>query len=353
MNKFSFHGDEIKAISEMVFDEVVNAPELSLIHTIFPNIVTDKELGFIGEGGLVGKANSGCDPTPQNFSIATRLVKWEPKDWEILIHACWKDLKSTAAVYSLKLGTAIADFSTTDYMNVVSTVLAAAMKKFVLRLAWFNDTDAENYVPAVGQTPASGGDITPGVDVGYFNILDGFWKQIALQYAANASQRVTISENAAATYAAQKLLPANVQGYLGKLKYGAPATLRGQAGLAYICTQSVYDAYEQSLAGTALESMYRNLTEGQKTLTYSGIPIVPMPVWDEMIAAYFNVGSKLINPHRVLLTTKEVLGIGVDDESSFGNIEIWYDKDSRKVKMEGMGVADAKLTNPAMLMVGI
>jgi hypothetical protein len=43
----------------------------------------------------------------------------------------------------------------------------------------------------------------------------------------------------------------------------------------------------------------------------------------------------------------------VDDESSFGNIDIWYDKDSRKVKMEGMGVADAKLINPALFIIPI
>jgi hypothetical protein len=43
----------------------------------------------------------------------------------------------------------------------------------------------------------------------------------------------------------------------------------------------------------------------------------------------------------------------VDDESSFGNIDIWYDKDSRKVKMEGMGVADAKLINPALFEIAI
>jgi hypothetical protein len=352
-NKFSFHGDELKAIGEMMYEELLAAPEISLIHTVFPNIVTDKEIGFIGDGGLVGKANSGCDPTPQNFNIATRLLKWEPRDWEILIHACWKDLKSTAAVYSLKTKTDIADFSNTDYMNVVITVLTAAMKKFVIRLVWFNDLQAENYVPANGNNPASGGELTPDVDAGYFNILNGFWKQISLQYADNAKQRVAISENTGATYAAQKLLPANVQGYLQKMKYGAPVTLRAQSGLMYICTQSVYDAYEQSLAGTALESMYRNLVEGQKTLTYSGIPLVPMPIWDEMIASYFNVGAKLVNPHRVLLTTKEVLGIGVDDEASFGNIDVWFDKDSRKVKVESMGVADAKLTNPEMFIVGI
>jgi hypothetical protein len=353
LSRFSFHGDELKAVSELVYDEVVKAPEISLIHTLFTNIKVDGEVGFIGEGGLVGKKNKGCEIVPQNFGIATRLLKWEPKDWEILIHACWNELKQTAAAYSLGTGTAVADFSNTDYMNVVTTVLAVAMKKFIIRLAWFSDVDAANYIPANGNDPASGGDLAPGVDVEYFNILNGFWKQIALQYAAAPKQRVAIAENAGASYAAQKLLPANVQGYLQRLKYGAPVTLRSVSGLMYICTQSVYDAYEQSLSGTALESMYRNLVDGQKTLTYGGIPLTPIPVWDEIILASFNTGAKLVNPHRVVLTSKAALGIGVDAESSFGDVDVWYDKDSRKVKIEAMGAADAKLTNPEMFMVGI
>jgi hypothetical protein len=353
LSKFSFHGDELKAIGEMIFDEVLTAPEVSLIHTIYPNILTDREVGFVGEGGLVGKKNNGCEIIPQNFSISTRLLKWEPEAWEILIHACWDQLKKTAAAYSQNSGTAMADFTNTDYMNVVTTVLGNAMRDFIIRFAWFNDKSAENYVPANGDNPASGGELTPGVDAGYFNIIDGFWKQIALQYTANAKQRVAIRENAGGNYAAQNLSPQNVQGYLQALKFGAPVTLNRQSGLMYICTQSVYNAYEQSLLGTSLESMYRNMIDGQKTLTYCGIPLVPIPTWDAIINNSFNTGAKLVNPHRVVLTTKDVLGIGVDSESSFTDLDVWFDKDSRRVKIEAMGVADAKLTNPDMFMVGI
>ena len=345
MTKFTFDGETIQAISEMVYDEIVNAPEINYIHTVFSNIVTDKEVGFVGEGGLVGVKNQGCDPEPQDWSIATRILKWTPEDWEILIHACWKDLKTSAAVYSLNTGTAIADFTNTDYMNVVVDVLTVAMKKFVIRLVWFNDQDAANI--------SDGGLITNGVAIKYFNIIDGLWKQIMAQAAANTKQRVTITENTGTTYAAQVLNPANIQGYLQKLVFGAPIVLRSQSDGIIPCTQTFYDAYAMSLQGLNLESMYANLINGQKTLTYNGIPLLAMPIWDEMINAYENTGAKLSNPHRAVYTTKRVLGIGVDDESSFGNVDIWYDKDSRKVKMEGMGIADAKLTNPALFEVAI
>jgi hypothetical protein len=176
---------------------------------------------------------------------------------------------------------------------------------------------------------------------------------MGIQYTANTSQRVTITENAGTTYAGQVIKPENVQGYLAKMKYQAPITLRSQSGLFYAVTQSVYDAYEQSLTGTALESMYRNLVDGVRTLTYGGIPLIPMPIWDEMIRAYEDNGTKYHNPNRAVLTTKEVLGIGVDDPESFGEVDIWYDKDERKVKMEGMGISDAELTNPLMFTIAI
>lgn len=346
MQKFTFEGELVDAISEMVFDEVINAPEISAIHTVFPDIKTTKEVGFIGEGGLVGVKGQGCDPEPQDFAIATRMIKWTPEEWEILIHACYRDLINTAAIWSLKTGTKIPDFTDTDYMGVVVEVLANAMKDFIIRFAWFSDVDADNF--------ANGGILTAGVDSKYFNIIDGFWKQMIAQYTVNGTQRITIAENAGATYAAQKLTPANVRDkYLPDLIYGADMILRAQSDGNILCTQSFYDAYKISLTGLGLESLYVNLINGQQTLSYDGKPLIPIPTWDKMILAYENNGTKLNNPHRAVYTVKGVLGIGCDDPSSFGEIDIWYDKDSRKVKMEGMGIADAKLTNPKLLQVAI
>lgn len=343
MSQFTFCGETVQAVSEMVFDEVINAPEVALFHTVYPGIVSVKEIGFIGEGGLVGVEHQGCDPVPQQWNIATRKLKWEPKEWEVLIHLCAKDLQATAAVYSLRNKMPFADFAESDYANIVVEVLATALKKFIIRLVWFSDVDA-----------ATAGILSPGIDADYFTILDGFWKQILAQTTVNASQRVVITENAGASYAAQALDPTKVRDtYLPELVYGADMRLRGKSNGIIVCTQSFYDAYAKSLKGIQLESMLVNLTDGVRTLTYDGKPLIAVPVWDEMIREYENNGTKLNQPHRAIYTTKEVLGIGVNNPSEFENIEIWYDKDSRKVKLEGMGIADAKLTNPIMFQVAI
>jgi hypothetical protein len=99
--------------------------------------------------------------------------------------------------------------------------------------------------------------------------------------------------------------------------------------------------------------MYANLLNGQKTLSFNGIPMIPIPIWDEFIATYENNGLKLNNPHRALFTTKEILAVGVDSESSFDDMDIWYEKKDRRNYIELMGKADAKLLNPAQFQLAI
>ena len=129
--------------------------------------------------------------------------------------------------------------------------------------------------------------------------------------------------------------------------------LRNMTDAIVFCTQSIYDAWEQYNQGKELESLYTNLTDGTKTLKAYHMTLMPQPIWDEMITAYEDTGTKLNNPHRAILTTKSNLNIGVDKESSFEDMRIWYNPDSRKVKTELMGKADAKLYNPELLQVAI
>lgn len=337
--KFTFSDEEVRSVNELVMDAMIKSPDINLIHTIFPNIKIDKEVGFIGEPGLVGKSRQGCDPTAQDWSIASRMLKWTPADWELLLHDCYTDLKATAAVYSLRTGTAQPDFSNTDYMAIITDMLTVAMKEMIWRLVWFGDTEAD--------VIANGGKLTAGTDEEFFTVLDGLWKQITTQVTANSKQLVTISENAGNSYANQALPTTNIQTYLKNLVYKAPMVLRNMAGGIIVCTQSFYDAYEQSLAGTAIESMYTNLTNGQSVLKFNGIPLIPIPAWDKMITTYFDNGTTWYKPHRAIYTTKAVLGIGVDSPTEMEGLDVWYDRDSRKVKMEAMGTLDAKLMNPA------
>ena len=111
MTKFTFDGKLVDSLSEMLFEDTLRAPDFTSIHTIFPSIVTNTEVGFIGEGGLVGVPDTGCNSSNQKWSINTRKLEWNPKTWEIFLKQCYTDLQNAATIYSLHTGVRIPDFT--------------------------------------------------------------------------------------------------------------------------------------------------------------------------------------------------------------------------------------------------
>lgn len=347
LERFTFNGDVLRAVSELAFDEVIKGVDLNMLHTIYPNIVTQKEIGFVGKGGLVGVANQGCNPNAQDWSVGTRIVKFEPVAWEILINACWTDLEASAAVYALHKGIGIADFTDTDYMTILLEVLTNAMNEFMYRVVWFSDVDAADQEDL--------GTLTNGVNPDYFNLLDGFFKQMEMHVAMpeNHKQLVAIQENQSGAYHGQRLLNGVAKDYLRDAYNAAPIQLRSQKNKFFLVTQTVYDSYVEALQSvTALETTYKNLVNGMETVSYNGIPVIPMPIWDEIIASYYDTGVNHISPHRIVFTSPEVLAVGVDDPNAFDSVQSWYNKDTRQVKIEAMGKCDAKLANPALFVYG-
>lgn len=348
LSNFNFEGYQVQAVKELVWELLAAVEGALSFVTTFDNIKVDTEVGFIGEGGLVGRASQGCEPEAQDYAVGTRKVKWTPADWEILLHLCYTDITSTIAAFDLKNGLKKPDLTDSDYVDAIVTALHRSIEKFLWRFIWFMDTDAANI--------ADGGVITAGVDVNYFNLIDGLWKQIFAQATAQASQHVAIAANSEATKALQdsQLTPSGVKAMLESMTYKAPMVLRQQTDKVIYVTQSIYDAYQKSLsdvAVAALESREENFINGMPALKVNGWPVIAMPMWDEIIRAYEDNGTTFNKPHRALATTPKILGVGFDKVGDFDALDIWYDKDTRKVKIEGMGNGDAKLLDPKLLIV--
>jgi len=345
LSKFTFTAEQIRDINELVFDQIIHAPELDYIHTIHPGIVFDKEVGFLTGGGLVGVAAQGCDPTPQDFQIGSRMVKWQPKRWEVLISECYTELEQTAALYAMKNGVMTADLTDTDYMAIVVEFLSQSIRDFFYRVAWFGDTAAENVT--------DGGQITNGVDVDYFTLIDGFWKQLTAGVTANSALGVTIAANAKASKALQMndFTTQEAHDTLAAMYYGAPIEMRASGNMRFLVTQSVADKYQQYLSGLGIESQYKNLVDGIPALTFAGIPVIPLPIWDKMIQSYQDLGSTFYKPHRAVLIEKLNLGIGTGSTGALDDLDIWYDKTSRKNYVQAMDTIDAKLLNSSRFML--
>ena len=344
LSKFTFTAEQVRDINELVYEAALSAPKLDYIHAIHTGIVYDKEIGFVAGGGLVGKAKQGCDPVAQDFSINTRKVVWKPKQWEIIIDECAKNLDNTAALYCRKNGVAGDDLQDSDYQAIVVMVLSDAIKNMIYRIVWFSDTDSANV--------SDGGIITDGVDVEYFNLIDGFFKQMQIAITQD-TPHVEIAANNAATKKEQKITPQQAHDILEEMYDKAALEMRAadsdgdeEVTMTFKVTQSIADAYRKYLSSVEHhEVTYKNLVEGVKVLEYNGIPVIPMPIWDRMIKSYNNLGATYYKPHRAVLCETGNLAVGLVDEGEFSELDAFYDKMSRKNRLEAAGTIDAELLN--------
>ena len=347
LSAFTFTAEEIRNINELIMEQLLEAPELEALHTIYPGIVTGKRIGFIGDGGLVGIQAQDCDPVPQQWNVQTTEKIWQPKRWEVFLTECWKDLESTMAIYSLNKGVGVGDLTNTDYMAIVVDVLSKAIKKMIWRFVWFGDTDAANV--------SAGGVITDSIGTQYFDLIDGLWKQLLALAPDGSMQNINITANTLTTTEQQfKAFKGNTAyELLQSMHNRANVVLRSNPDSIFACTQSVFDGYSAYLEGKESQATYNNLVDGVRTLYFRSIPVVAFPIWDEMIYKYQNNGTTLNSPHRCLLTTKSNLAIGVAGTDVLSEVDVWYEKKDDRNYMRSRDSIDAKVLQDDLFILGI
>lgn len=352
-SELTFTAEQVRDLNELIFLSIVDTEVFSQYHTIVPGVVYDKKIGFIGELGLVGKAGQGCSPTADTPSSVASQKTWAPKTWEIILDECFSDIEATLAIYALKNGTEESDLTGTEYFRLVEELLTKAIQKMLWRIAWFNDTAAAN----VDDSPA--GLITSGISTDYFNILDGFWKQIDTIFATTPSRRGAIAANTSATYALQAsdFTPALAYAALQGVKYNAHPALRAATDKVVYATRSVVDKLEQYLIGQGITPMYDNLVNGfdfnAPALKVLGLDVQPIDIWDEIITSYFDNGTIYYRPHRMVMTTKSNLMVGVPSTGVLEDLDVSYDKRSRINRIEARDKMSPVISQDHMIQVAL
>ena len=69
--------------------------------------------------------------------------------------------------------------------------------------------------------------------------------------------------------------------------------------------------------------------DGKNGLKFRGVELIIRDDWDRNIRAWFDNGTKWVNPHRAILTTKGNIPLGTSDEESMKSVEAFYDKKDR------------------------
>ena len=325
----------VQQLKELIFLALMSVNEIGGLVNFLPRQEHGKKVGFVGEFDDLGQPSTGCDPDYGNDIINMSEKTWDIREWEIAEAICYKDLLNTLAKSALRTKTSIADLTGTEYMDdFLMPRLERAVKKLILRVAFFGDTDATVY----NSSSNSSGTLKAGSVAKRYTIADGLWKHIFQGVASGTIKRVEIDANTKTTYKAQ--LDAMKQkgvasGIVTDLIMNAPPVLREYAGsLRLYCTQIFADclALDVRAFGSG-DLQWKEQFLGIKTAQYAGVEIVALPFWDEIIAKSLqnttNANAMML-PFRAFLTIKDNLLVGTESENEVADIQVHFDKKDRK-----------------------
>ena len=343
LSNLDFNGKEVMALGETIQESVFTNPEMSLFHEFVEGIKAKQQIAILGiVDGLTGLGDGGCDPTVDVLDISTTQKMWEPESVSNRFAYCWTELKGTFFIWATKNGLEISDLTGTDYLNFIEERLSAALAEEVLRVAWFSDLTADNV--------SGTGVITNGTNLGYFNKIDGFFKQIFTIVAAD-SARLTAgldTRNAGVSYAAQEFDATDVTNRvvtntLQNMRYGADNRFRSNPSLMYVVTQSVYDQYERELTEANVAFTTERLENGMAQLSSGSITVVAFDFWDRIIRAYEDNGTTYNLPHRAVLLTKENMQVGTEAIGNLSEIDVFYHRKDKKNYVDTAYRIDVKI----------
>ena len=325
----------IASLRDALIKKVVEDEDIRRVLSI-KKVKNGEPLAILGEMDAVGNVGTGCSPTFKQAGIGSTQQRWELGAWEIPLAICYEDLEETIAEYCLKSGTEIGDVQGTDFMAVFLELLATQMKRMIWRLAWFGDTNAD--------TIANGGTLTNGTDVTLFTICDGLFKELETIATADPTKITAVSANTAATYAAQKaamLTAGYATGLVDQILIDANPMITATGEAVLIMNKGFADALAHDIKVTYNSIMpFERIFDGVYVAEYNGVKVVASAIWDYLINVYQNTGTAWENPYRAVLARPANLLVGCDAADPISDLDIWFNRDERQVKVYAAGKLD-------------
>lgn len=250
------------------------------------------------------------------------------------VEECADTWASTIFEEGLKRGVAINDMSNTAIEDIIRRQLDSALRSDIHRICWFGDA----------------------------NDADNDWKQfdgwISLFVDASASFETGCFINADSTSfeSGDALATDGAYGLMKQMYSAQHESLRAMSNKKFYVTYTVYDnlmdTYEDTQSGVGL----LRLIEGVNTLTFRGIPVVPVPEWDTNLADSTNphyTGSGLsIGSNLIVLTSPDNLIVGTDVTSTTNEFKIRYaDDDNEKLKIISKFKLGVQFIHPELVVI--
>jgi hypothetical protein len=306
--------------TELFFKPVIDdSPALGDFAIIDPGISFRKIYNVVPNLDKILKPYVGCART-YNGTVAIGNVTLETKEFEIGLEWCKDDFtQQLASRYNnlaqewLKTGINSFDPSGTPVARVIDQVIETGLRRDIARRIFFGDQDSSS---------------------ADWNTINGVWPRL-IDTSGGSNYCV---RRAGSALGIGSILDANALAAL-KAAWDASSNLlkSNKSKLRYYVTGSVYDGYVSSLQSVSsgfTELAYTALVDGVRTVTYNGIPVIAVRLWDEFLADSTNP-LYATTRHLVLLTMKENHIIGVENAADLNKVEGWYDRKDRKYYFEG------------------
>jgi len=339
--------EEVKKLSEAIFEKNFKDGDLAQTHVIMINVQYKQKILLIGRLGLVGKCVDACSIEESAEKIPTTEKLWDPIKAGFRLPHCEDDLDQLFVTASRKYSAYNYDISGTEEEKFIFMVADEGLVEMLNRLIYFGDTTAA--------TIAHGGSLKNGIDISFFNCLDGEWKQvfaIANHNGAAKKYYVEIPENAEGTYDDQFNLDAERTLKTMRAMYNKADKRLIHSGEAYYEMTSSMHANWADFLETKSLGMCCSAEEKKGTglFAYRNIPIVVNDYWDRAIASYFDDGTKWDKPHRVILTTPANVPIGTPDKESLNTLKSFFVDKESKHYVDAIAKFDVKVLESYMLM---
>jgi hypothetical protein len=324
----------VKNAEDPILSAFLQAVPFDQYGTIMTGIKQDQQIVFIDNLPDMVLADAACGTgTPVSATMSQKL--WEPKAFRGDVEQCEVDLRNVALFRQASADAAgRPDLTENDVFFAIITELLSRRAAFdAHKIAWFADT-------AAASPPLTNAGLIP-----YFNLIDGLWAQFDAAVTAGDMTRVTIAANAEATTAAQlaNLTAADAYAAFEEVIDSAdPRLFQSQYTPVIVATRTMVRALKRYMRGQGVDLSFARIEVDQGQLSFDGIPIVEEAAWDSTIASAFDNGTTLDRPHRIVLTAKENVQLGLGSGEDIMQLKQGYDERDEVYYGKVKGWIDAK-----------
>lgn len=327
-------------VAEAVFTDVFRAGDVTKAHEIREGVACNDKILFdnTGSGYDALGVVEACALPEANLQLDWSKKNWNPVRFGERIIVCYADLE-------LAIKRALGDPGCTgvDMPEIVQNYITEILKKRanngIWTKAWFGEAAATQ---------------------SWLEGIDGLF--IQLQDELDAAHKVTITENAGASYAAQAVTAENAYAYFQAMADKAmDAGFYGDAGIEIWASREMVYQYYRNARDKKIECCFNGFDGMQAAysidnLAIEGFKINIAPFSEIVKGTYggtnpFNNGTKWTSPNRAVMAPRTNIPLGTCEMDQLKVVDVFYDKVSRQFYFDVEFSLDAKLldANKAIL----